>query len=60
MEHFLREVKLDGADVDFSRYPFDLPAVRNFRSLQFDPGVTFIIGENGAGKSTLIGAVAIA
>lgn len=60
MEHFLREVKFDSEGVDFSRYPFDLPAVRNFKRLEFNSGVTFIIGENGAGKSTMIEAIAIA
>lgn len=56
----MREVKLRTDEVDFSRYPFDLPAIRNFTSLQLDSKITFIIGENGAGKSTLIEAIAIA
>lgn len=60
MGSFLREVRLGKEGVDFSVYPFNLPAIRGFDSLRFDPKVTFIIGENGAGKSTLVEALAIA
>lgn len=45
---------------DFSAYPFSLPAVRHLGTLEFDPAVTFIVGENGSGKSTLLEALAIA
>jgi predicted ATPase len=50
----LRE-KIEDQDI----YPFNLPVIRNFESLDFHPSVTFIIGENGAGKSTLIEAIAL-
>lgn len=43
----------------FDQYPFSIPAIRAFNSLDFDPRVTFMIGENGSGKSTLIEAIAI-
>ena len=39
-------------------FPFDLPALREFTSLEFEKPVTFFIGENGSGKSTLIEAIA--
>jgi len=45
---------------DFSAYPFCLPAVRHLGRLEFDPAVTFIVGENGSGKSTLLEGLAIA
>lgn len=45
---------------DFSAYPFCLPAVRHLGKLEFDPAVTFIVGENGSGKSTLLEALAVA
>jgi len=45
---------------DFSAYPFCLPAVRNLGKMEFDPAVTFIVGENGSGKSTLLEALAVA
>lgn len=60
MDIFLREVILSTEGVDSSRYPFNLPVVKNFNNIKFDPNITFIIGENGAGKSTLVEAIAIA
>lgn len=42
------------------QYPFSIPVLRNFTSLQFHPKVTYLVGENGMGKSTLIEAIAIA
>ncbi|SEM12136.1 Predicted ATPase [Mesobacillus persicus] len=44
----------------YEDFPFNLPAIRNFRDLNFHPSVTYIIGENGMGKSTLLEAIAIA
>jgi len=41
-------------------YPFNIPALKNFSSLQFHPKVTYLSGENGMGKSTLIEAIAVA
>ena len=46
--------------VDRSAFPFNLPAVRNLRSLPLHPAVTYLIGENGTGKSTLLEAIAVA
>jgi predicted ATPase len=40
------------------RYPYNLPAVRQFLDLTFHPKVTFFVGENGTGKSTLLEAIA--
>ncbi len=34
----------------FARYPFSLPAIRSFDSLDLHPKVTFFVGENGSGK----------
>jgi len=45
---------------DFAVYPFCLPAVRHLGRLEFDPAVTFIVGENGSGKSTLLEGLAVA
>jgi len=44
----------------FARYPFSLPAIRSFDSLDLHPKVTFFVGENGSGKSTLLEAIAVA
>jgi predicted ATPase len=48
----------EGWDAD--AYPFNLPAVRSWETLELHDKVTFLVGENGSGKSTLIEAVAIA
>ncbi|MEM7492823.1 MAG: AAA family ATPase [Pseudomonadota bacterium] len=48
----------DGWDAE--AYPFNLPAVRSWETLQLHEKVTFLVGENGSGKSTLIEAIAIA
>ncbi|TWT96035.1 recombination protein F [Botrimarina colliarenosi] len=46
--------------VNPAHYPFQLPALREFSSLDLHPQVTFFVGENGSGKSTLLEAIAIA
>lgn len=57
---FLIDVQLrPDKEPDFSTYPFCLPAVRHLGKLEFDPAVTFIVGENGSGKSTLLEGLAI-
>lgn len=40
------------------RYPFSIPALNQFESLELEHPVTFFVGENGSGKSTLLEAVA--
>lgn len=58
---FLREVVLMRERVrDFSVYPFTLPLLHGFESLELDPKVTIFVGENGSGKSTLLEAIAVA
>lgn len=58
---FLSEVVLRREQVaDFTRYPFDIPAVARLETLALHPQVTFFVGENGAGKSTLLEAIAVA
>jgi predicted ATPase len=43
----------------FDVYPFNLPVIRELRTLQFHPKVTYFIGENGSGKSTLLEGIAV-
>ena len=41
-------------------FPFSVPVIGSLRELEFDPGVTFFVGENGSGKSTLLEAIGLA
>ena len=61
IEQYLRSVQLNKEKIDsFNKYPFYLKAIKNLSTLEFDPKVTFIVGENGTGKSTILEAIAIA
>ena len=58
---YLREISLKRDKIgDASTYPFTIPAIRHLEVLQFDPDVTFLVGENGTGKSTLLEAISVA
>jgi predicted ATPase len=58
---YLRELSIRAnEDIDTTRYPFSIPAVRDMNTLSLHPDVTFFIGENGAGKSTMLEAIAVA
>lgn len=58
---FLRSIHLNRDIVpSFSSFPFTLPFLADFESLEFHPKVTYIVGENGMGKSTLLEAIAVA
>lgn len=61
ISQYIRSVKLKRDKISsFSKYPFCLPAIRNFYNLDLDFKVTFIVGENGTGKSTILEAIAVA
>lgn len=58
---YLREISLKREKIaNPEEYPFSIPAVRHLDVLQFDPDVTFLVGENGTGKSTLLEAISVA
>ncbi|MFC5864046.1 AAA family ATPase [Acidicapsa dinghuensis] len=44
--------------VDWNRYPFTVPAIRNLTEVNLHSRVCLFTGENGTGKSTLIEAIA--
>ena len=43
----------------FTEFPFSIPAIGGFDTIEFDRPVTFFVGENGSGKSTLLEAIAV-
>jgi len=56
---FISKITFDKtANIDYSAYPFSLPILQNFDSLNLKSNVTFFVGENGTGKSTLLEAIA--
>jgi predicted ATPase len=44
---------------DWQSYPFSVPTIQQFESLELKSRVCFFAGENGTGKSTLLEAIAI-
>ncbi len=61
MTGFVREISLKrDLSIDFSAYPFSIPAIGHLDSLLPHPDVTFFVGENGSGKSTLLEGIALA
>jgi predicted ATPase len=57
-EVFIRSVRL--GEVDYSAYPFSIPAIKDIEKVHFASPVTFFVGENGSGKSTITEAIAVA
>ncbi|WP_281863207.1 AAA family ATPase [Planomicrobium okeanokoites] len=56
---FLKRISLLNKDkVDFTQYPFTIPAIESFDELELTRNITFFVGENGSGKSTLLEAIA--
>ena len=56
----ISKIELDRREIeDFNKYPFNIKIIKNFKNLEFNKNVTFLIGENGIGKSTFIEAIAI-
>lgn len=55
---FLRAIRNEHVPSADDGYPFNLPIVRNLKTLEFSKSVTYIVGENGSGKSTLLEAIA--
>ncbi len=58
----LRRIEVDKGRVHMDRWPYTIPAVRDFVDKGFEPapGLTVLIGENGSGKSTIVEAIAAA
>lgn len=60
MPDYIRAVLINPhVEVDRTRFPFTLPAFKDYEYLKLDPKITFFVGENGSGKSTLLEAIAV-
>jgi len=48
---YLHSAKLKKDKIEqFDQYPFTLPLLQHFNTVEFHPKVTFFVGENGSGK----------
>lgn len=54
----LRALQRGRDDWPHDRFPFSLPILRDFTSLEFRASLTFLVGDNGSGKSTILEALA--
>lgn len=58
---FIKSIILEPQDGEvLNQYPFNLPVIKNIKTIDIKSPVTFFIGENGSGKSTMLEAIAIA
>lgn len=56
---YLKSIQFKKSDeIDWSKYPFAIPAINDLDKIEFHADVTFFVGENGAGKSTALEAIA--
>lgn len=56
----IRSVRIEAGERIADTFPFNLPIVRAWPTIEFTTPVTFFVGENGSGKSTLLEAMACA
>jgi predicted ATPase len=63
MGGYVQSVAIQPADeqepINWNRFPFNVPAIKEMGALKLHPSITFLAGENGSGKSTLIEGMAI-
>lgn len=56
----LRSISLRERETRPKEFPFNLPVIAGWQTLEFSSPVTILVGENGSGKSTVIEALAVA
>lgn len=52
--------RLTTLSFDAQGHPFDIPAIKENETIEFDRPITIFVGDNGSGKSTLLHAIAYA
>ena len=56
----LREIRLNEIPAELDRtFPFGVPVVQSFETIELTAPITFLVGENGSGKSTLLEALQV-
>lgn len=55
---FLQNIRLKPGVEPSGEFPFTIPVIETFESLDLLSPVTFLVGENGSGKSTFLEAIA--
>ncbi|MTI84214.1 MAG: AAA family ATPase [Firmicutes bacterium] len=56
---FLKNITFDWDQIKLkNKYPFNIPALSQLKTLNMNHNVIFFIGDNGTGKSTLLEAIA--
>lgn len=43
---------------NWDEYPYNVPSIRNLKSIRFTSPVTFLLGDNGTGKTTILESIA--
>lgn len=59
-QKFIQRISIDWNQIGDDSYLYQIEAIKNMESLDFQKNVTFFVGENGTGKSTLLEAIAVA
>ena len=54
----LRSISIKSGANKIAAYPFNIPVIKKFKSIELLSPVTFLVGENGSGKSTFLEAIA--
>ncbi len=58
---FIKKIEIDTKSFPSNKiYPFNIDIIKNFKTINLNKNVTFLVGENGIGKSTFIEALAVA
>jgi len=61
MSQYIRSLELIKPDKKAANhYPYNIDAIKQLKTLDLHPNVTFLVGENGSGKSTLLEAIVVA
>lgn len=59
-DYCIRSVRKKQIENEYmTKFPFNIPSIRKFETLDLSNPVVFFVGENGSGKSTLLEGIAV-